>query len=162
MSAVGMQIRLARAADLDAVVRLERATAEAPHWAEAEYAAMLAAGIDTIRRCLFVAETDGEVIGFAVGKVIGVGPGSSAELESVAVDLEERRGGVGRTLCLAVIDWCRGQGAELMDLEVRAASAGAIALYDGLGFIAVGRRRGYYVAPEDDAVLMRLKLANGG
>jgi len=157
-----MQIRLAYATDLDAVIRLERAAAEAPHWAEAEYAAMFAVGMDTIRRCLFVAETNGVVVGFAVGKIIGVGPGSSSELESVAVDVEARRGGVGRALCLAVIDWCREQGAETMELEVRAASAGAIALYVGLGFVAVGRRRGYYLAPEDDAVLMRLKLANGG
>lgn len=162
MSAAGMQIRLARAADLDAVVRLERAAAEAPHWAEVEYAAMLVAGMDALRRCLFVAETERGLVGFAVGKVIGVGTGSSAELESVAVDLEARRGGVGRALCFAVIGWCREQGAETMELEVRAASAGAIALYGGLGFIAVGRRRGYYVAPADDAVLMRLKLANGG
>jgi ribosomal-protein-alanine N-acetyltransferase len=162
MSAAGMQIRLARSADLDAVIRLERTAAEAPHWAEAEYAAMLVAGMDAIRRCLFVAETDGRLIGFAVGKVIGVGPGSSAELESVAVDLEARRGGVGRALCLAVIGWCRGQGAETMELEVRAASAGAIELYVGLGFVAVGGRRRYYFAPADDAVLMRLKLANGG
>ncbi|MCU1225314.1 MAG: GCN5-related N-acetyltransferase [Edaphobacter sp.] len=162
MSATGMQIRLAHAADLDAIVRLERAVAEAPHWAEAEYAAMLVAGIDTVRRCLFVGETDGRLIGFAVGKVIGVGAGSSAELESVAVDPEARRGGVGRMLCFAVIGWCREQGVETMDLEVRAASAGAIALYIGMGFVAVGRRRGYYIGPAEDALLMKLKLANGG
>ena len=46
-----------------------------------------------------------------------------------------------------------------MELEVRAGSAGAIGLYEGLGFVGVGRRRGYYRDPVDDAVLMRLDLA---
>jgi ribosomal-protein-alanine N-acetyltransferase len=163
MSTVGIQVRLADAADLDAVVRLERAAAEAPHWVAAEYAAMLSAdNAGAVRRCLFVAELDSRLVGFAVGKVIGLGAGSSAELESVAVTIKARRGGVGRALCFAVIGWCREQGAETMELEVRAVSAGAIALYVGLGFVAVGRRRGYYSEPADDAVLMKLNLANGG
>jgi ribosomal-protein-alanine N-acetyltransferase len=61
-----------------------------------------------------------------------------------------------------VIDWCRAQGAEAVELEVRASSAGAIALYAGLGFVGVGRRPKYYSGPEDDAVLMRLELAGCG
>jgi ribosomal protein S18 acetylase RimI-like enzyme len=44
-------------------------------------------------------------------------------------------------------------------LEVRAASAGAIALYATLGFTQTGRRPRYYRDPEDDAVVMRLELA---
>ena len=35
-----------------------------------------------------------------------------AELESVAVKVEARRAGIGRRLCLAVIDWCRAEGAS--------------------------------------------------
>jgi len=34
-----------------------------------------------------------------------------------------------------------------------------MALYEGLGFGSVGRRREYYREPVVDAVLMRLKLA---
>ena len=154
-----MTVRLANAEDLDDVIRLERAIAEAPHWAEAEYAAMLAPASDAVRRCLFVAESEPGLIGFAVGKVIGIGEESSSELESVAVGSDARRMGVGRLLCIAVIDWCRAQGAAAMELEVRAGSAGAIALYEGLGFEIEGRRPRYYQAPLDDAVLMRLKLA---
>ena len=66
--------------------------------------------------------------------------------------------GWGGRLCGAVIEWCREQGAAAVELEVRAASEGAIALYRGLGFVAVGRRPGYYREPVDDAVLMRLDL----
>ncbi|HMH13071.1 MAG TPA: GNAT family N-acetyltransferase [Edaphobacter sp.] len=153
-----MTIRPGGAVDLEAVIRLERATAEAPHWAESEYAAMLVPASGAVRRCLFVAGELG-VISFAVGKVIGIGSESSAELESVAVAASARRAGVGRALCAAVIDWCRAQGAQAIELEVRAASSGAIALYSGLGFVVEGRRPRYYREPMDDAVLMRLKLA---
>jgi ribosomal-protein-alanine N-acetyltransferase len=154
-----MTVRLAGAADIEAVIQLERIIAEAPHWAETEYVATLASASGAVRRCLFVAESERGVIGFAVGKVVGIGEESSSELESVAVGSDARRMGVGRLLCIAVIDWCRAQGAAAMELEVRAGSAGAIALYEGLGFEIEGRRPRYYQAPLDDAVLMRLKLA---
>jgi len=154
-----MTVRLAGVADLETVIQLERATKEAPHWAEAEYVAMLVPASGAVRRCLFVAEGELGLIGFAVGKVIGIDSESSSELENVAVSSDARRAGVGRMLCAAVIDWCRAQGAAAIELEVRSASAGAIALYSGLGFVAEGRRSGYYQAPLDDAVLMWLKLA---
>jgi ribosomal-protein-alanine N-acetyltransferase len=64
-------------------------------------------------------------------------------------------------LCLAVADWCRDRGARALELEVRAGSVGAIALYDGLGFVVAGRRAGYYREPAEDALLMRLALIDG-
>jgi ribosomal-protein-alanine N-acetyltransferase len=147
-------VRAGVESDLRAVMALERATPEAPHWSDAEYAAAIGGGGGYVRRRLFVAETDGVVIGFAVGKVAG----DLAELESIAVDLRMRRGGVGRALCEAVIQWCREESATAVELEVRAASGGAIGLYQRLGFISVGRRPLYYSGPADDAVLMRLDL----
>jgi ribosomal-protein-alanine N-acetyltransferase len=165
MSGAAFRVRVARVADLTGVVAMERSIAEAPHWTDAEYAAIIAANRSadgSVRRCLIVAEVEGGLLGFAVGKVIGFGSSGSkgvGELESVAVDTWVRRNGVGRGLCEAVIDWCRGQGAEGMELEVRAGSGGAIALYGGLGFVVVGRRRGYYRQPTEDALLMKLKLA---
>jgi [ribosomal protein S18]-alanine N-acetyltransferase len=154
-----MMVRLASSTDVEAVIQLERTIAEAPHWAASEYSMMLAPALGSVRRCLFVAESDRGLVGFAVGKVIGMGLESSSELESVAVSSDARRTGVGRSLCAAVIEWCRTQGAVEIELEVRAASAGAIALYSGLGFVVEGGRPGYYREPTDDAVLMRLKLA---
>ena len=156
----GFVVRGACAADLAEVVRLERATAEAPHWAENEYAGMVnqAGGDGAVRRCLVVAKMGEKLVGFAVGKAV-CGAGALAELESVAVDTGVRRMGVGRGLCGAVIEWCRGLGVGELELEVRAGSGGAIGLYRGLGFAATGRRRGYYQAPEEDALMMRLEIA---
>jgi ribosomal-protein-alanine N-acetyltransferase len=93
--------------------------------------------------------------------VIVSGAESVAELESVAVKVAARRGGVGKALCVAVVAWCREQGVAAVELEVRAGSGGAIALYARQGFVVVGRRGGYYQEPVEDAVMMRLELAQG-
>lgn len=156
MSLPEPRVRAAVAEDVAPVVALEREIAEAPHWSEPDYAAILSG--EGLQRSLFVAELDGELAGFAVGKVINAGYEALAELESVAVRSDMRRRGVGQALCEAVGEWCRAQGAAALELEVRAANAGAVALYRRLGFEPVGRRRGYYLEPVDDALLMRLKL----
>jgi [ribosomal protein S18]-alanine N-acetyltransferase len=160
MKVEGLRVRVAEASDVAGVLALERGIAEAPHWAEGEYAAMLGSHEPggALRRCFFVAEAYGRLLGFAVGKVIGLSGEGLAELESVAVEEAARRGGVGKALCLAVADWCRERGARALELEVRAGSVGAIALYGGLGFVVVGRRVGYYGEPVEDALLMRLAL----
>jgi len=149
---MNLQVRAAVLDDLAGVVALERAVSEAPHWPERSYAEIVAGS--GVRRCLFVAESAGELVGFAVGKVVT----DLGELESVAVRADARRSGTGRALCGAVVEWCRARDAMSLELEVRAASAGALALYGRLGFERVGFRRDYYREPVDDAVLMLLKL----
>lgn len=154
---VEFQVRAARASDLPAVVALERSVAEAPHWAEAEYAGIL--GVDAaVRRCLLVAEREGHIVGFAVGKVIGSGTDTVAELESVVVAEQARRTGIGRALLERVLAWCGEMRAGEMELEVRSENSAAIALYRRIGFVEVGLRRRYYRAPVDDAVLMRIEI----
>ncbi len=99
-----------------------------------------------------------DLLGFAVGKALGHGLDAEAELESVVVRREARREGIGSALCRAVMEWSRAEGAGVIRLEVRVGSAGAVRLYGGLGFVAAGRRRGYYHGPEEDAVVMRCEL----
>jgi len=161
MDVAGLHIRDAGRQDLDAVIALERNTVEAPHWTEMEYAAIVNADREAdalVRRCLLIAEREDRLRGFAVGKIIGLGRERVAELESVVVEEATRRVGVGVALCRGVIAWSQQQDAAALDLEVREGSAGAIALYSGLGFVVAGRRRAYYRAPVEDAVLMRLEL----
>jgi ribosomal-protein-alanine N-acetyltransferase len=160
MKVEGVRVRIAKASDVANVLALERGIPEAPHWRESEYAAMVDADeLDrTVRRCFFVAEVEGRLVGFAVGKVIGSDGETVAELESVAVDALARRSGVGKALCAAVVEWCRGEKASALELEVRAGSGGAIALYAGLGFVVTGQRKAYYRGPVEDALLMCLDL----
>ena len=84
--------------------------------------------------------------------------GDSGELESVAVEPAWQRCGVGERLCREVLHWCRGEGAKEVELEVRDGSLLAQRMYARLGFTVVGRRRGYYAEPAEDAVLMRVEV----
>ena len=153
-----MKICSARAEDIAAIVRLEREIAEAPHWGEEEYAAIVGPESRIVQRCLFGAWAGGELVGFAVGKVVA----AEAELESVVVRTSARRLGVGRALCAAVLRWTRTQEAAEVHLEVRVSNRGAIALYNELGFVEVGKRCGYYSGPIEDAILMTLHQKQDG
>jgi ribosomal-protein-alanine N-acetyltransferase len=166
MSASRIELRPAAASDLAAIIALERATDGAPHWPQATYQAILDEQLAAGQRCLIVAETDAALAGFAVGLMHRIPTtdrgGRVAELESVVVASSARRAGIGRALCCAVLDWCRSNRATEVVLEVRAGSAGAIALYAGLGFAQAGRRPRYYRDPDEDALIMRLPLDKSG
>jgi ribosomal-protein-alanine N-acetyltransferase len=161
-----LEIRRAVAADLAAVLALERALPSAPHWSPAEYQSIVASAQSAaqaepcggLRHTLLVAFSAERLIGFAAGRLLGVPPQIEADIESVAVHPDERRHGVGRALCRALIDWARAEGAPAITLEVRAASAGALRLYLDLGFVAAARRPAYYADPPDDALLMHCAL----
>ncbi len=56
------------------------------------------------------------------------------------------------------MQWVCESGAEAMQLEVRASNGAAIGLYQRLGFVEQGRRKGYYSAPAEDAVLMGVAM----
>jgi ribosomal protein S18 acetylase RimI-like enzyme len=156
MTTPPIHLRLAVGSDLDAILDLERATDLAPHWPPAAYAGILET--TAIQRCLFVAEKDDSLIGFAVGLLHPAESNRVAELESVVVSANARRAGIGRALCRAVLDWSRSQGASEVILEVRANSTSAVALYTSLGFTLSARRPHYYHDPDDDALLLRLVL----
>ena len=49
-------------------------------------------------------------------------------------------------------------GVRALYLEVRESNSAARALYESLGFEQVGRRRGYYQYPSEDALLLRRDL----
>ena len=155
MRAADWIVRRALPTDLASIVAIERECAEAPHWSEAVWLAVLAEeeGSEPARES-FVSEGSDGVVGFAVVSCsCGV-----AELESVAVAERVRREGVGRALCGAAMEWAQRRAAEMIELEVRASSMGALALYCSLGFRETGVRRGYYRDPVEDAVLMSASL----
>lgn len=158
-----MLIRLGREDDLVAVIALERATPDAPHWSDAEYARSVASqpgaeATDALRRCVLVATAEQEILGSAVASAIGSASSTEGEIESVVVAAHARRRRVGWALCEALLAWCQSEGARTVALEVRSKSTGAIRLYEGLGFTVSGRRVGYYKEPADDALRMHCAL----
>jgi ribosomal-protein-alanine N-acetyltransferase len=77
------------------------------------------------------------------------------EILRIAVAPGHRRQGHARALMSAVIADLAPSLPHGLHLEVRASNTAARRLYASLGFVDVGCRPQYYVAPMEDAVLMR-------
>jgi ribosomal-protein-alanine N-acetyltransferase len=84
--------------------------------------------------------TDDLPIGFALAS----GAADERELLSIGVLPDHRRAGIGRQLVERVIAESIDRGAARLFLEVAEDNAAAQRLYRTLGFVAVGRRPGYY------------------
>ncbi len=134
--------------DLDAVMAIE--VASYAHSWKAEHFFHEIAGSCSWP---FVAVEDGHVIGY----VCLMSLFEEAQILNVAVQPGHRGRGIARLLLEQAFRVAREKGAETMALEVRASNAAAISLYEKLGFIRVGIRRGYYESVED-AVLMEKPL----
>ena len=160
MSNLNPTVRLARLPDLAAILAIDRMSQTATHWGEELYRDILSHPPDPrspLQRLSLVATIDDVISGFTVASATRSSGDITVELESIVVGEVWQRRGVGRHLCHGILGWATDLGAAVVDLEVRAASP-AVALYSSLGFSVVGRRRGYYRDPVEDALLMRLHL----
>ncbi len=81
-----------------------------------------------------------------------------AEILTLGVAPEARRGGIGRGLVDAAMRWAATAGARAMFLEVASTNTPARALYEAAGFVRVGRRARYY-ANGGDALVLRVDLS---
>jgi ribosomal-protein-alanine N-acetyltransferase len=79
------------------------------------------------------------------------------EIANLAVDPARWGGGVGKILLDAALAEGARRGAESVYLEVRESNARARRLYASRGFEEVGRRKGYYRRPAEDAIVLRRK-----
>ncbi len=81
-----------------------------------------------------------------------------AEIVTVAVRPSLRRRGIAATLLKEALSCARDNGASHCYLEVRESNLAAQRLYEKMGFVVVGRRKMYYSAPEEDALVMKLSM----
>ena len=98
-----------------------------------------------------VAEADDGVAGY-IGSQTVLG---ESDMMNVAVHPDHRRKGIAESLVLSLVNDLKTQGSHCLTLEVRASNDPAIALYEKLGFIQVGRRKNYYRNPREDALILR-------
>jgi [ribosomal protein S18]-alanine N-acetyltransferase len=94
--------------------------------------------------------------GFILARAVG----DEAEILTLAVTPRTRRQGRGRLLIRAAAHHAQKQGVHSLFLEVAANNIAAQALYQGQGFIAVGRRQAYYGLQDADVLKVMLPLSN--
>jgi len=77
-----------------------------------------------------------------------------AHITNVAVHPAHRQKGIGKLLMQEMIRMAVRKGATGMTLEVRPSNIAARRLYEQLGFVERGRRKGYYTDNNEDAIIM--------
>ena len=80
------------------------------------------------------------------------------QITNVVVHPDARRRGCAKAILAAFDTLAREHHSEQIALEVRASIHAAIALYEGDGYKTVGKRKNFYRAPREDALIMIKKL----
>ncbi len=144
-------IRRGVAGDLDRLVDIEQAAFETDLLSRRSFAGALTSRPS----CLFVAERNGRVAGYALANFrIN---SRACRLFSLACDPLAPKG-CGRGLLAAVEQEALRRGCASIRLEVRETNARAMGLYETAGFRRIGRYEAYY---EDGAPALRFEKALG-
>jgi [ribosomal protein S18]-alanine N-acetyltransferase len=146
-------VRPASSQDLLRVAEIEQASFADPWTYDALATAM---GLAHIR--FLVAEEGGGSGSRLVGYVVALVMGDEGEIADIAVDPSARRAGVGGALLTRIEKEMARCGVRALFLEVRESNLAALGLYRAHGFDAVGRRRGYYRKPVEDALVLRREI----
>jgi ribosomal-protein-alanine N-acetyltransferase len=144
----GVLVRGAKLEDLGAVLEIERASFADP-WSRSSFTALLE------RPRVYFAVAVDRATGAVLGHVVAWFVVDESELANLAVLPAARNRGIGSLLLNSALVAAAERGSLEMYLEVRASNAPAIALYTSHGFAEVGRRRGYYRKPVEDALVLR-------
>jgi ribosomal-protein-alanine N-acetyltransferase len=101
-----------------------------------------------------VVTVDGEVAGYCGFWLIL----DEAHITNIAIHPDFRGRGLGEATLRHVMDLARSLGASKMTLEVRVSNHAAQSLYEKLGFVPTGIRKGYYTDNQEDAIIMWVTL----
>ena len=140
-------------AALDGVLELEHAVYPFP-WTRGNFVDSLVAGYTAWT----LNHVDGDLAGYCIA-MSGVG---EMHLLNITIAPAARRRGHARRIVTELVRVCRSRRESRLWLEVRESNGEAREVYRRLGFAAVGRRKGYYPAPEgrrEDAIVMSLDVA---
>ena len=144
-----MIIREMNVNDVPAIAELERVCFSDP-WSENS----ISSELNNPLSYWLVAEDNGIVAGYVGSQSVL----DAADIMNIAVSSDYRRQGIGQALIKSLVAHLQQKNVIALLLEVRVSNIPAIALYEKLGFEQVGRRRGYYHNPREDALILRKEL----
>ncbi|MCE2902416.1 MAG: ribosomal protein S18-alanine N-acetyltransferase [Gemmatimonas sp.] len=130
-----------------AVARIE-ASAFSDPWPASAFSELLERAYARLR----VAVTDD---GTLCGYCVLLRAADEGEIANIATEPSVRQQGVAGRLLDDALAAADANGAASVYLEVRVSNEAARALYASRGFRQVGRRRGYYDRPAEDALVLR-------
>lgn len=143
------------------MIRLERQSRSAAHWAQDEYDNLFLPETPFARFAWVVEEdtarepssdADSKILGFLIAQQID----SEWELENIVVGETSRRNGYGKRLVKELVSFAQSRRGQCIFLDVRESNRAARALYEKLGFTRQGLRKNYYTNPQEEAILYRL------
>ncbi|HZW92073.1 MAG TPA: ribosomal protein S18-alanine N-acetyltransferase [Candidatus Eremiobacteraceae bacterium] len=163
-----MHLRHAIAADIPAILDLERQSPSAAHWSRQQYENLFVntGGQQCSQSFAWVIEMEGgaqreihnetpKIAAFLVARRVD----PEWELENIVVSGAARRRGMGTLLLHEFVENVGARGDKAIFLEVRESNQGARSLYRKLGFEEAGLRKNYYSDPHEDAIVCRLRVA---
>jgi ribosomal-protein-alanine N-acetyltransferase len=148
-----IEIRRLQLRDLTAIETIERSAYPTP-WSRSMFAGELSKPSSV---CLGAFED--EVL---VGYLITSRYVDAWHVMNVAVAPDRQRRGIASALLGRLFELTAADDRRGYTLEVRVSNAGAISLYERLGFEQRGVRRGYYTDNREDALIMWRDPAVGG
>jgi len=143
-----IELRPLTLADLAAIERIEKTAYPTP-WSRSMFAGEIAKQSSV---CLGVVDTDQADL--LVGYLIISRYADAWHIMNIAVDEDYRRRGIATMLLTRLFEVTSSDDRRGYTLEVRVSNGHAIKLYEGLGFVARGIRRGYYTDNREDALIM--------
>ena len=144
---MNVDLRKLELRDLDDIEQIERESYPTP-WSRSMFAGELAKP-SSLSLGAFDAES-GALVGYLViSRYV-----DAWHVMNIAVAPARRRSGAATMMLHHLFEVTAGDGRRGYTLEVRVSNVGAIALYERLGFVARGVRRGYYTDNREDALIM--------
>lgn len=131
--------------DLDEVMAIEQQVFSLP-WSRQSYMGELKNQFATYLVC----DKEAQVAGYVGIWVVF----EEAHITNVAVAPQWRGQGLGRVLMEEAEKVARQKNALRILLEVRPSNYAALSLYQSLGYMETGRRKGYYSDNGEDAIIM--------
>ena len=114
----------------------------------------IAEELDTGFSLWLTARLDGAFAGYVGAQLVP----PEADMMNLAVVPELRRRGTAQALLQALQERLAARGIGSLTLEARASNLPAQRLYTAAGFACIGRRPNYYLAPREDALILRKEL----
>lgn len=146
----GARVRPMQESDLENIMEIEQSSFTSP-WSQFAFVSELKENEYARYFCL---EVDGKIVGY-MGLWFILEEG---HITNVAITPSYRGNRWGEYLIRSVMKKMISEGMERMTLEVRESNIPAQHLYERIGFVKAGVRKGYYSDNREDALIMWIDL----